>query len=140
MADDFMNHELEKPNAPPPKPATMVYACSGCSDAGELADHIARQLARDGVAEMSCFAGIGGRVKNLVSKAEKAERILVIDGCPLNCAAHTLRLAGFQKFEHLELHKIGIRKGSCPVTENLVSSGVRAAGEILSHQPNDAAH
>jgi uncharacterized metal-binding protein len=141
MADDFMSHELEKPNVPPPKPATVVYACSGCSDAGELADHIARQLARDGAAEMSCLAGIGGHVKNLVAKAEKAERILVIDGCPLNCAAHTLRLVGFQNFEHLELHKIGIRKGSCPVTEDLVSSGVRAAGKILSPQlSNDAAH
>ena len=66
---------------------------------------------------MSCLAGIGGRVKSLVLKAEKAEHILVMDGCPLNCAAHTLKLAGFQEFDHLELHKIGIRKGSCPVTE-----------------------
>ena len=118
----------------PANGTAIVYACSGCSDAGELADRIARQLTRDGVAEMSCLAGIGGRVKSLVSKAEKAERILVIDGCPLNCAAHTLRLAGFQKFDHLELHKIGIRKGCCPVTEDLVSSGVRAAGKILSPQ------
>ena len=47
---------------------------------------------------MSCLAGIGGRVKSLVLKAENAERILVVDGCPLNCAAHTLKLAGFQKF------------------------------------------
>jgi len=66
-----MSHELEKPDSPSSRPATVVYACSGCSDAGELADLIARQLARDGVAEMSCLAGIGGRVKNLVTKAEK---------------------------------------------------------------------
>jgi len=90
---------------------------------------------------MSCLAGIGGRVKNLVAKAENAERILVIDGCPLNCAAHTLRLAGFQNFEHLELHKIGIRKGSCSMTEDLISAGVRAAGKILLPQSiNDATH
>lgn len=110
----------------------VVYACSGCSDAGEIADHIARQLNRDGAAQMSCLAGIGGRVKSLVVKAEKAERILVVDGCPLNCAAHTLRLAGFEKFDHLELHKIGIRKGSCPVTDEKISAGVAAAKEILS--------
>jgi uncharacterized metal-binding protein len=141
MADDFLNHELKQPDAPSSKPATVVYACSGCSDAGELADHIARRLAREGMVEMSCLAGISGRVKNLVAKAEKAERILVIDGCPLNCAARTLRLAGFQNFERLELHKIGIRKGSCPMTEDLVSSGVRAADKILSPQLlNDATH
>jgi uncharacterized metal-binding protein len=113
------------------QPATVVYACSGCSDAGELADRIARQLSREGVARMSCLAGIGGRVKSLVSTAEKAGRILVVDGCPLNCARHTLRLAGFQNIDHLELQKIGIRKGSCPVTEERISAGIEAAKSIL---------
>jgi uncharacterized metal-binding protein len=117
------------------QPATVVYACSGCSDAGELADRIARQLSRDGVARMSCLAGIGGRVKSLVTTAEKAGRILVVDGCPLNCARHTLRLAGFQNVDHLELHRIGIRKGSCPVTQERISAGVQAAREILGRDP-----
>jgi uncharacterized metal-binding protein len=116
----------------PEKPTTVVYACSGCSDAGEIADRVARQITREGVAQMSCLAGIGGRVKSLVLKAEKAEHILVIDGCPLNCAAHTLKLAGFHKFNHLELHKIGIRKGSCPVTEERIAAGVGAAMKILA--------
>ena len=119
------------------KPATVVYACSGCSDAGELADRIARRLTQEGAAQMSCLAGISGRVKSLVAKAEKAEHILVVDGCPLNCAAHTLRLAGFQRFDHLELQKIGLRKGSCPVTEERIASGVEAAKEILSKETAD---
>ena len=117
------------------KPATVVYACSGCSDAGELADRIARQLSHDGAAQMSCLAGIGGRVKSLVTRAEKAERILVVDGCPLNCARHTLELAGFKKFDHLELHKIGMRKGSCPVTGERIEAGVAAAKKILTRKP-----
>jgi uncharacterized metal-binding protein len=141
-----MNHDNELSSSPPTggansfkpspgKPAAVVYACSGCSDAGELADRIARQLSRDGAARMSCLAGIGGRVKSLVTTAEKAERILVVDGCPLNCARHTLRLAGFQKFDHLELYKIGVRKGSCPVTEERIAAGVQAAREILAREP-----
>jgi uncharacterized metal-binding protein len=133
-----MNTDIPNP-LKPNKPAAVVYACSGCSDVGELADRIARQLARDGAAQMSCLAGIGGRVKSLVSTAEKAERILVVDGCPLNCAAHTLKLAGFQKFDHLELHKIGIRKGSCPVTEERIASGVVAAKKILADVPQQTA-
>jgi uncharacterized metal-binding protein len=136
--NSFMNTDIPNP-LKPNKPAAVVYACSGCSDAGELADRIARQLARDGAAQMSCLAGIGGRVKSLVSTAEKAERILVVDGCPLNCAAHTLKLAGFQKFDHLELHKIGIRKGSCPVTEERLASGVVAAKKILADVPQQTA-
>ena len=114
------------------KPVTVVYACSGCSDAGEIADRVARQLTRDGAAKMSCLAGIGGRVKSLVSTAEQAERILVVDGCPLNCARHTLELAGFSHFDHLELQQIGIRKGATPVTDEHIASGVAAAKKILA--------
>jgi uncharacterized metal-binding protein len=120
-------------NSPAPnKPSTVVYACSGCSDAGEIADRIARQLTREGVAQMSCLAGIGGRVKSLLLTAEKAERILVVDGCPLNCARRTLELAGFKKFDHLELHKLGIRKGSAPVTGERIATGVSSAKKILA--------
>jgi len=126
-----MNRDNSNTTAPN-KPTTVVYACSGCSDAGEIADRIARQLARDGAARMSCLAGIGGRVKSLMATAEKAERILVVDGCPLNCAAHTLKLAGFKKFDHLELHKIGVRKGSTPVTDERIADGVKAAIKFLS--------
>ena len=74
--------------------ATIVYACSGCSDAGELADHIARRLNGDGAAEMSCLAGIGGRVKPLVNRAASAKCILAIDGCPLNCTRTRWSLPG----------------------------------------------
>lgn len=114
------------------KPVTVVYSCSGCSDAGELADRTARRLTQDGVGQMSCLAGIGGRVKSLVAKAESAERILVIDGCPLVCAKKTLELAGFQNFQHLGLHQAGLRKGSCPVTEENIAVAVTAAKAILS--------
>jgi len=114
------------------KPKTVVYACSGCSDAGELADRIARRLAGAGVAEMSCLAGVGGRVKPLMNKAAGAEHILAIDGCPLNCTRHTLELAGFKPSSHLELHRLGLRKGSCPVTEENIAAGMAAAEKMLA--------
>ena len=120
------------------KPKTIVYACSGCSDAGELADRIARRLTREGVAEMSCLAGIGGRVQPLVSKAAAAARILAIDGCPLNCARHPLVLAGFKDFEHLELHQLGMKKNACPVIEERIAAGVEAAKKILAPGPEMA--
>ena len=121
-----------------PLPKPIVYACSGCSDAGELADRIARQIAREGVGEMSCLAGVGGRVKHLVAVAEKAGRVLVIDGCPINCARKTLELAGVQRVEHLELHKLGLRKGSCPVTEENIARGVQAARQHLAVSETDS--
>jgi uncharacterized metal-binding protein len=127
----YMNCGHSNPPAPN-QPTTVVYACSGCSDAGEIADRVARQLTRNGTAKMSCLAGIGGRVKSLMTTAENAERILLVDGCPLNCARKTFEFAGFHKFDHLELHKIGIRKGSTPVTDERIADGVAAAKKILS--------
>jgi uncharacterized metal-binding protein len=110
----------------------IVYSCSGCSDAGELADRVARELNARGVAEMSCLAGVGGRVKPLMLKAQRAQEIVVIDGCPLNCARHTLINAGITNFQHVALQTLGQRKGSCPVTPGRVES-VTASVEKIIH-------
>ena len=110
----------------------VVYACSGCSDVGELADRTARVLSQQGLGEMSCLAGIGGRVKSLMSKAEKAGHIVAIDGCPLNCARHTLEQAGFRTVQHLELNRLGFRKGSSPPTEERLAIAVKAGTELLN--------
>jgi uncharacterized metal-binding protein len=109
----------------------VIYACSGCSDAGELADRTARALSQNNLGEMSCLAGIGGRVKPLMSKAEKAGHIVAIDGCPLNCSRHTLEQAGFSSVHHLELHSLGFRKGHCPPTEERLAITVKAGMELI---------
>jgi uncharacterized metal-binding protein len=44
-------HGAEKP---------LVYSCPGCSSAAQMANYIALELDRRGVAEMSCIAGVGG--------------------------------------------------------------------------------
>jgi len=120
VAGDMTIENPDAGNAPTPAARAkriLIYACSGCSDAGELADRAARALAQKQLGEMSCLAGIGGRVTPLMAKAEKAEHILAIDGCPLNCARHTLALAGFKNIHHLQLNQLGLRKGACPPTE-----------------------
>ena len=116
---------------PPATKRIIIYACSGCSDAGELADRTARVLSHQKRGEMSCLAGIGGRVKSLMMKAEKSDHIVAIDGCPLNCARHTLEQAGFQTLHHLELHKLGLRKGSCAPTEERLALAVQAGAELI---------
>lgn len=109
----------------------MIYACSGSSDAGELADRTARHLSSAGLGNMSCLAGIGGRVKPLLRVAHNAGRILVIDGCPLNCARHTLVAAGIEDFQHLSLDQLGLRKGSVPTTAANLAAVVHAAESLL---------
>lgn len=110
---------------------TLIFACSGAADVGELADRTARQLTRDGKGKMFCMAGIGGRVPGIVKTTEAAERILAIDGCALNCARKSLEEAGFQQFSHLSLGEMGFKKGETMLDAGAISKVAQAATELL---------
>lgn len=90
----------------------IVYACSGCSTAGQMANWIAVRLDRRGVAEMSCIAGVGGNVPALVERGRRAAEVTVIDGCPLQCARHCLDQRGIAWHRHYELSRMGVRKSA----------------------------
>jgi uncharacterized metal-binding protein len=126
----------DAPNPLPPKPAVAptpcVLACSGCSRAGELADLTARRLQKLGVAKMSCLAGVGGHVKSITATVQRAPELLMIDGCPLECGANTLRLVGITKFRHLKLHEVGVRKHEAEVTPETVQALAESAVTLLN--------
>lgn len=88
----------------------LVYSCSGCSSAAQAANYIALKLDREGQAEMSCIAGVGGNVPHLVNIAKSGRPIVAIDGCPLACARHCLSERGLSPDLHLLLHEHGIKK------------------------------
>lgn len=88
----------------------LVYSCSGCSSAAQMANYIAVQLDRMEVAEMSCIAGIGGNVKNLVRTATSGRKIIVIDGCPLACSKACLSNHKVTPDIHIDLSCMGVSK------------------------------
>ena len=88
----------------------LVYSCSGCSSAAQMANHIAIQLDRKGIAEMSCIAGVGGNVKKLVRTAQSGRKIIVIDGCPLACSKACLNNHDIVPGIHFELTRFGVSK------------------------------
>ena len=88
----------------------LVYSCSGCSSAAQMANHLALRLDRTGVAEMSCIAGLGGDVPSLLRLATSGRPILALDGCPLVCVAATLRRHGLVPDAHVVLSDYGVRK------------------------------
>ena len=116
----------------PPAPSVCVLACSGCSAAGELADLTARRLQKMGLARMSCLAGVGGRVNSILNTIQKAPRLLVFDGCPLECGANSLRLAGITGFGNFKLHEVGVRKqDAAAVSEANLVRLTEAAGTYI---------
>ena len=87
-----------------------VYSCSGCSNVAQLANFIAVRLDRQGIAKMSCIAGVGGDVHPLVTFAERSTSILVLDGCPLECASKCLKRHQVHPTVHMILTEYGLTK------------------------------
>jgi uncharacterized metal-binding protein len=92
------------------KKLPLVYACSGCSSAAQMANHLALRLDRAGEAEMSCIAGVGGGVAGLVRTARSGRPILALDGCVLHCVTACLANAGVTADTHLVLSDYGVKK------------------------------
>lgn len=92
------------------KPIPLVYSCSGCSSAAQMTNQLAIRLDRDGVAEMSCIAGVGGGVAALLKTARSGRPILALDGCMLKCVSACLANAGVAATTHLVLSDYGVRK------------------------------
>jgi uncharacterized metal-binding protein len=109
----------------------LIFPCSGSADVGAIADQAARKLTREGAGRMACLAGIGGGVSGILKSVEAAEKILVIDGCPLECAKKTMEKAGFSSFKHLRLAELGFEKGKSPVNDENIAKVVLAGTDTL---------
>lgn len=75
-----------------------------------MANHLALELDRSGVAEMSCTAGVGGGVAPLVRLARSGRPVIAIDGCRLACARQCLIQQGVEPDQHVLLNTLGVRK------------------------------
>lgn len=115
----------------------LVYACSGCSNVAQLANYIAVRLDREGEAEMSCIAGVGGDVAPLVRLARSGRPIVAIDGCPLACVRHCLQRHGVEPTQYHMLYEHGLRKRMhedvSPQQAQMLLQRVRAQVRELQH-------
>lgn len=109
----------------------LIFSCSGAADVGELADRTARRLTSNGLGKMSCLAGIGGRVSNIMKTTETAVSILAIDGCALDCTKKSLEEAGFKRVNHLRLSDLGFEKGQTTVNETSIAKVMEKAERYL---------
>ena len=88
----------------------IIYSCSGCSSAAQMANYMALKIDRKGIADMSCIAGVGGNVKKLVNTAKAGRKIIALDGCPLACSKACLSQHGIEGDLHIELTSYGVKK------------------------------
>jgi uncharacterized metal-binding protein len=110
----------------------LLFACSGCSNAGRIAYDLAQELDRRGIVEMSCLAGIAaGKTHFLDQLHERA--VWVVDGCPIECSMGVFQQALRRVDIHIRLHELGVRKKGAPQSFDLEKL-VRAALEQAAAQ------
>lgn len=109
----------------------IVLTCSGASNLGRMADLAARKMTADGIAQMSCLAGVAGGVDMMLQALAAAPAVLVLDGCDSECGRKVMEKAGFSDFLLLRLDQMGMKRGETPVTGENVQRVVNAGAKLL---------
>ncbi len=105
----------------------IVIACSGASNTGCYTDEVARRMAKNGDANMLCMAKIAIGNKALIDKTKQSKKkIVVLDGCPVNCVDKIMKTQGFSGYIHINTTNFGITKGKTPLLDDKVN-------EIIDH-------
>jgi uncharacterized metal-binding protein len=113
----------------------IVLACSGCSFAGQLANQVACELDKRGIAQMSCLAGVGAQ-RPYFLKLIASRPVWLIDGCPIQCGQGIFDLIGRQPDRHIRLHDLGFKKNAPPAEgvnlDSIIATIVRQTSEVLN--------
>lgn len=99
-----------------------IVSCSGASNTGKYSDEVARRLEENGDAEMVCLAKIAIQNKPLIDKLKALQtKIVVLDGCPINCAEKILGKEGLTNIIHINTTNFDIVKGKTPLTDDKIN-------------------
>jgi uncharacterized metal-binding protein len=93
-----------------PTVTTMILACSGGSNVGQLSNQAAIELTQEGFGKLSCLAGVGAHLSGFVQSARDIDNLVVIDGCSVGCAKGVLDQAEVPLRSYLVVTDLGIEK------------------------------
>jgi len=88
----------------------LVFACSGGSNVGQIANAAALELDRRGGGRMHCLIGVNAHLGGMVDSAASADYRIVIDGCAVACARQATKRAGISADRHIIVTELGIAK------------------------------
>lgn len=110
---------------------TLIFPCSGAADVGEISDRAARGMMARGIGKMFCLAGIGGNISGMIASAKGAEKVLVIDGCGLDCAKKTMEQRGVESFIHMRLTDMDMEKSKSPASQERIDIVIEEGRNLL---------
>src|SRR3972149_6761268 len=95
-----------------------IVSCSGASNTGKYSDEAARKLMQSGNAKMLCLARFSVDKSFAEKSRDEILKLIVLDGCPINCAELTMKNTGITDYTHINTTDFGIVKGKTPVTDD----------------------
>ena len=93
------------------EPTRIIFPCSGQANVGQLTNLAALQLTEEGYGSIACVALLGIGSENLIANALNADEVVVLDGCPMQCAKKIAGAHGVAGGQHFVLTEMGIAKG-----------------------------
>jgi uncharacterized metal-binding protein len=112
-----------------PEPAkVVVYACSGASNLGQLANQIALRLDRLGLAELACATEVGA--DDEAAESARGRPVLAISGCTSACCEAMLKRRGIEVSRSVVLAERGVAKAKHILVDD--ETGERVFGQVLA--------
>ena len=109
------------------EPKRIIFPCAGQANVGQLTNLAALQLTEEGYGSIACAALLGIGSENLIANAMNADEIVILDGCPMQCAKKIAGAQGVAAGQHLVVTDLGIPKGpSKAYTDNDIEKVVAA--------------
>ena len=112
---------------PEPAAKVIVYACSGASNLGQLANEIAVRLDRLGLAELTCVTEVGAQDGGGQGSSRP---VLAISGCTSGCCAAMLERHGVEVSRSVILAERGVAKAKHVLVD--ADSTERVFGQVLA--------
>jgi uncharacterized metal-binding protein len=118
-------------NATPESAAkVLVYACSGASNLGQLANEIALRLDRLGLAELVCATEVGALDGEGRAPGSSSRPVLAISGCTTGCCAAMLNRHGIEVSRSVILAERGVAKAKHVLVDGEETE--RVFGQVLA--------
>jgi uncharacterized metal-binding protein len=90
---------------------TLIFACSGGSNVGQITNEAAKQLDQEGVGKFFCLIGVPTGIEGILANTRGADRVICLDGCDVACGKKALDQAEVPISTYVVATDCGTEKG-----------------------------
>ena len=89
----------------------IILPCAGQANVGQLTNLAAVQLTEEGYGSIACTSLLAIGTESLIANALNADEVVILDGCPMQCAKKIAGGQGIAAGQYLVMTELGITKG-----------------------------